>query len=247
MKFTNRNIQISSKAEIHPSAKIGDGTTIYENVKIGKNTIIANNCVIGEPTNDYYNNIEYCQPETIIGKGSLIRSHSIIYAGVTIGKELTTGHHVVIREKTVIGNHCSIGTYNEIQGTCKIGNYCRFQSNVSIGQLSQIGDYVFIYPFTVLTNDLTPPSEIYCGPIVGDYTQIASSSVILANANIGKHCLVGANSTVGGIFEDDSFIHGNPAKYKGKLSQMPFFNQSGKRHYPWPDNFDRGMPWTNDK
>jgi len=244
MKFNNRNIIISDNCEVHPSAKIGDGTIIYDNVVIEEGVIISNNCVIGEPLAHYYTDDNYDQPKTIIGAAALVRSHSIIYAGVTIGNHFTTGHHAIIREGTVIGDHCSIGTFNEIQGTCKIGDYCRFQSNVSIGQFSQIGDFVFIYPFTVLTNDLTPPSDIYCGPRIGDYSQIASSSILLANAVIGKHSLVGANSTVGGKFEDDSFIYGSPARRKGVLSKMPFFNKEGRRHYPWPTNYDKGMPWT---
>ena len=245
MKFNGRGVQISPKANIHPSVKIGDGTIIYDNVSIGADTIIANHCIIGEPTNDYYKNESYIQPTTQIGANSLVRSHTIIYAGAHIGNHLNTGHHAIIRENSKIGNHCSIGTFNELQGDCTIGNYCRFQSNVSIGQLSTIGNFVFIYPFTVLTNDLTPPSEIYCGPTIGDYTQIGSASILLADADIGAHCFIGANSTVGGKFEEDSFIHGNPAKYKGKLSKMPFFNNEGKRHYPWPQHFDRGMPWKN--
>jgi len=247
VKFTGKGVQISPLADIHPSVKIGDGSIIYDNVKIAEGTIVANDCIIGEPTSDYYTNDRYVQKETLIGSQSLIRSHTIIYAGASIGNQFSTGHHAVIRENSSIGNNCSIGTYSELQGDCVVGNYCRFQSNVSIGQLSKIGNYVFIYPFTVLTNDLTPPSEMYCGPKIGSYTQIASSSVILANADIGEHCLVGANSTVGGKFKNDSFIHGNPAKYIGKLSKMPFFNQEGKRHYPWPKNFDRGMPWSNEK
>ena len=243
MKFTGRNIQVSPTADIHPTVRIGDGTIIYDNVKIDEGTIICNNCVIGEPTAEYYRNDEYKQQPTHIGSGGLIRSHSIIYAGAKIGDQFSTGHHAVIRENSKIGNHCSVGTYSELQGDCRIGDYCRLQSNVSIGQLSRLGDFVFIYPFTVLTNDMTPPSEMYCGPQIGSYTQVASSSVILANAVIGEHCLIGANSTVGGEFGDDLFIYGNPAKSKGTLSKMPFFNQQGKRHYPWPRHFDRGMPW----
>ena len=245
MKFKNVNVHIASSAKVDPTAKIGDHTTIYDNVEIGPNTIIADHCIIGEPTAAYYRDEKYTQPKTIIGAESLIRSHSIIYAGAVIGSHFHTGHYAIIRDGSTIGDHCSIGTHSELQGDCTVGDYCRFQSNVIIGQLSTIGDYVFIYPFTVLTNDLTPPSEIYCGPTVGDYTQIASASVLLANAVIGQHCLVGASSTVGGTFEDDSFIHGSPARRIGKLSKMPFFNQQKKRHYPWPQHFDRGMPWSN--
>jgi len=105
--------------------------------------------VIGEPTAEYYRNDEYKQQPTHIGSGGLIRSHSIIYAGAKIGDQFSTGHHAVIRENSKIGNHCSVGTYSELQGDCRIGDYCRLQSNVSIGQLSRLGDFVFIYPFTL--------------------------------------------------------------------------------------------------
>ena len=243
MKFNNKNVSIGLNVKVGENVKIGDNTVIYDNVLIGDNTIICNDCIIGEPTNDYYFTDDYINPKTYIGSDSLIRSHSIIYSGSKFGNNLMTGHRVTIREKTSVGNHCMIGSYNDIQGDCEIGNYNRFHSYVNIGQKSKLGNFVFIYPFVVLTNDLTPPSEKLIGVTINDYSQISVSSVILPGANIGKHCLVAAHSSVGGSYEDDSFISGNPARLVGNLSKMPFFNDKNKRHYPWPVNFDRGMPW----
>lgn len=244
MKFNNKNVQIHSSVVLGKNVQIGDNTTIFPNVIIGDNTIIADNCVIGEPINDFYKNQEkYQNPKTIIGANSLIRSYTIVYAGNSLGDGLNTGHHVTIREKTIAGNNCSFGSYNDIQGDCKIGDFCRFQSFVNIGQKSTIGSFVFIYPYVVLTNDNTPPSNDLKGVTIDDYSQITSGAIMLPGAKIGKHCLVASNSTVSGIFEDDSFISGAPAKRVGKLSKMPFFNSNKKRHYPWPFNFDRGMPW----
>lgn len=243
MKFNKKNIIIGKNVIIGENVKIGDNTIIYDNVVIGDNTIVSNNCVLGEPTANYYINKNYINELLIIGKNSLIRSHTIIYAGSKLGDFLETGHRVTIREKTICGNYCMFGSYVDIQGYCKIGNYSRFHSYVNIGQYSNIGDYVFIYPFVVLTNDPTPPSNDLVGVYIDDYSQITTASILLPGTHIGKFCLVAANSVVGGKFEDDSFIAGNPAKFIGKLSKMPFFNKNGKRHYPWPYNFDRGMPW----
>lgn len=245
MKFNNKNIYISPKAKIGLNVKVGDNTVIYDNVIIGDNSIISNDCVIGEPLNDYYKSEDdYLNPETIIGENSLIRSHTIIYAGVTTDNYFQTGHRVTIREYAKFGVHCSVGTNSDIQGYCSIGNYCRFHSYVNIGQKSEIGDFVFIYPFVVLTNDPTPPSDNLVGVKIDDYSQIAAGTVLLPGCTIGKHCLVSANSTVAGIYEDDSFISGVPAKRIGQLSKMPFFNVKGKKHYPWPYHFNRGMPWA---
>lgn len=245
MKFNNKNVVIGKNVKIGKNVRIGDNTTIYNNVSIGDNTIITNNCIIGEPLNDYYYKDNYTNPQTKIGKDSLIRSHSIIYAGSDFGDNFSTGHRVTIREFTKVGSNCMFGTNSDIQGFCEIGNYNRFHSFVNIGQKSKIGDFVFIYPFVVLTNDPTPPSDELIGVTIGNYTQIATSAIILPGTFIDENCLVAANSTVSGKFKKDIFISGSPAKEIGKLSKMPFFNTKNKRHYPWQNNFKRGMPWEN--
>lgn len=244
MKFNNQNIHIGENVWLGKNVRIGDNTTIYDNVIIEDNTTICNDCVIGEPLNAYYHHSDYQQPLTKIGANSLIRSHSIFYAGSTFGDSLNTGHRVTVRENTHAGQNCQFGSYSDIQGNCKIGNYSRFHSYVNIGQESIIGDFVFIYPFVVLTNDPTPPSNDLFGVRIGDFSQITTAAILLPGCEIGKHCLVAANSTVAGIYEDDSFISGSPAQRIGKLSKMPFFSKEGKRYYPWTKNFERGMPWA---
>jgi acetyltransferase-like isoleucine patch superfamily enzyme len=244
MKFNNKNISIGSNVSLGKNVRIGDNTIIYDNVSIGENSVISNDCVIGEPLSMYYYDSNYKNPKTIIGSNSLIRSHSIIYAGSEFGNFLNLGHRVTIREKTNAGQHCMFGSYCDIQGLCKIGNYNRFHSYVNIGQKSELGNYVFIYPFVVLSNDPCPPSNNLIGVKIGDFSQITSASILLPGCIIGNHSLVGANSTVGGVYPDDSFINGSPAKRIGTLSKMPFFNSENKRYYPWPNNFTRGMPWA---
>jgi len=245
MKFNNHNLQIGKKVRIGKNVKLGDNTVIYDNVRIGDNTIICNDCIIGEPLNCYYYDKSYVNPPTIIGANSLIRSNTIIYADSELGDYLVTGHKVNIRERTFTGHHCMFGSYTSIQGECRIGNYNRYHSFISIGQKTETGDFVFIFPFVVLTNDPTPPSTDITGVKIGDFSQIASSSVLLPGCVIGKSCLVAANSTVGGFYPDDSFISGSPAKITGVLSKMPFFNSKNKKHYPWQTNFSKGMPWED--
>ena len=247
MKFNNRNINIGNNVILGENVRIGDNTTIYDNVSIGDDTVIGNDSVIGEPLADYYTNSNYIQPKTVIGANSLIRSHAVIYAGAILGDYLVTGHRIMIREETITGHHCMFGNSVDLQGHMKIGNYNRFHSYISVGKFSEFGDFVFIYPNVVITNDPTPPSEDLKGAVVGSFTQITTGAILLPQTIIGAHCLIGANSTVGGVYDDDSFIAGNPAKRVGQLSKMPFFNQDGKKHYPWPEHFDYGMPWEKGK
>lgn len=243
MKFNNHNLNISKKAKIGNNVKIGDNTIIYDNVTIGDNTIIANDCVLGEPLSTYYNDPNYENRGLVIGNNSLIRSHCIFYSGSVFGDNLNCGHRVTVREGVVAGQYLSIGTLSDLQGHCKIGDYCRFHSNVHIGQSSEIGSFVFIYPYVVLTNDPHPPSNICDGPVIGDYTQIAVHSVLLPGVKIGTNCLVGANSTVAKNFGDNVVIVGTPAKELCDIGSIPSRENPEKSHYPWMLNFERGMPW----
>jgi acetyltransferase-like isoleucine patch superfamily enzyme len=247
MKFNNRNVFISKKASIGENVKIGDNAVIYDNVVINDDTIIANDCIIGEPLQSYYTDWQnYENPKTIIGSGTLLRSHCIIYCGCEIGTGFSTGHRVTIREFTKFGKYCRVGTISDIQGFVTFGDYCWLHSNVHIGQRSTIGNFVFIYPYVVFTNDPTPPSELCIGPTIGDFSQIAVFSVLLPGVKVGKHCLIGAGSIVGKDVDDYQLVLGNPAKFVKDVREIKD-RLTGETHYPWPNHFDRGMPWMGIK
>lgn len=242
-KFTGEGVRISPLAKIGNNVKIGDRTIIYDNVEIGDDTIICNDCVIGEPLNDYYYEDDaYVNPKTVIGADSLIRSHTIIYADNVFGEGLQTGHRVTIREKTRMGVHCSVGTLSDIQGHSTFGDYVRMHSNVHIGHESKIGSYCWIYPYTVFTNDPTPPSEICVGPTVGDYSIVATHCLLLPGVKIGQHCLIGACSMVSKDVADYTVAVGSPAKAVKDIREVKD-RETGEAHYPWPYRFDRNMPW----
>ena len=242
--FTGKGAIISPSAILGKNVRIGDRTIIYDNVEIGDNTVICNDCIIGEPLSAYYTDPNnYNNPQTIIGADSLVRSHTIIYAGNTIGDHFQTGHRVTLRENTIIGSHCSLGTLDDIQGNSRFGDYCRLHSNVHIGMHSVLGNFVFVYPYVVFTNDPTPPSDNLRGPSVGDYTQIATGSVLLPGIKIGKHCVIGACSLISKDVDDYMLAMGSPAKPVKNISEI-IDRSTGKPHYPWPYYFDRGMPWS---
>jgi carbonic anhydrase/acetyltransferase-like protein (isoleucine patch superfamily) len=81
------------------------------------------------------------------------------------------------------------------------------------------------------------------GTNLGDYSQIAVFSVILPGVIIGKHCLIGAGSIVGKNVEDYQLTIGSPAKSIKDVREIKS-RETGESHYPWPNRFDRGMPWS---
>lgn len=241
MKFNGRDIYVSSKARIGTNVKIGDNTTIYDNVVIGNNSVICNDTVIGEPLAAYYSESAYDNPLTVIGEMALIRSHSIIYAGCTIGLGFSSGHRVTIREHTEIGSHCSVGTLCDIQGRVRIGHHTRLHSNVHISQACCIGNYIFLYPFSVMTNDPIPPCDDLKGGQIGDYSVVGVHAVILPGIRVGENCLIGANSVVRRSLQDFSVATGDPARVVMDIRDYVVMGMG--KPYPWMRRFKRGMPW----
>ncbi|MDA7704902.1 hypothetical protein N8772_00275 [Rickettsiales bacterium] len=227
---------ISSKAKIAQDVEIGPFTTIYDNVCIGSGTIIDGYCEIGVKNNLSNNQC------LNIGKNSHIRSHSIFYEGSTFGDGLITGHRVTVREETTSGKNFQIGTLSDIQGHCTIGNYVRTHSNVHIGQGSVIGNFVWIFPYVVLTNDPHPPSNVLQGVVIDDFSVIATMTTILPNVKIAKNCLIGANSLLTINTEEGMLYSGNPAKKLCPTNKIRLKDGSKKPAYPWNRHFYRGYP-----
>jgi acetyltransferase-like isoleucine patch superfamily enzyme len=241
MKFNNRNVFVSPTAKIGRNVRIGDNSAIYDNVEIGDDSIICNDCVIGEPLAAYYQDSGYQNPPTKIGPNSIVRSHTIIYAACVIGPQFSSGHRVTIRENSIIGESCVIGTLSDIQGNVKVGDYCRLHSNVHVAQGCSIGDFVFLYPFSVMTNDPCPPSTDIKGGHIGNYTVVGVHAVILPKIQVGENCLIGANSVVNKRLPDYSLAMGDPVKIVMDIRKFVVMGKGSP--YPWMSRFDRGMPW----
>ncbi|HEY4298766.1 MAG TPA: N-acetyltransferase [Paraburkholderia sp.] len=227
---------VSPKASVGENVSIGPFSIVYDDAVIGDHTEIGSHCEIGLPSALAEG------MSLVIGAHSLIRSHSVFYAGSTFGERLTTGHRVTVREKTVAGINFQIGTLSDIQGSCRIGDYVRTHSNVHIGKGSVVGNFVWIFPYVVLTNDPHPPSNVCVGAQIGDYASIATMSVILPGVKVGEHSLVAAHSCVGKDVEPHTVVGGSPARFLCATGKVRLKDGTSRPAYPWPTHFQRGYP-----
>jgi acetyltransferase-like isoleucine patch superfamily enzyme len=237
-----------SKLLIHPTAIVSPQAKLGKNVSVGPFTIIHGNAQVGSDTRiDGYCELGYPTPlaegqPLIVGCDSIIRSHSVFYQGSYFGDGLVTGHRVTVREKTKAGKNLQIGTLSDIQGHCEIGDYVRFHSNVHIGQNSHVGNYVWIFPYVVLTNDPHPPSDVMMGVTIDDFAAIATMSIILPGVTVGKGALIGAHSSVARDVAADTVVGGSPAKFICDTSKIKLKDGTGASAYPWRKHFHRGYP-----
>lgn len=232
---------IHPTAIIMPKAKIGNGSTIGAFSIIGNSARIGANCQIGSHCEIGVDSGVNADAPINIGENSLIRSGSIFYQGSSFGAGLSTGHRVTVREGVKAGLGLQIGTLSDIQGNCVFGDYVRLHSNVHIGQKSKIGNFVWIFPYVVLTNDPTPPSEQLEGCSVDDFAAIATMTTVLPGKKIGRGALIGAMTLVRDDVPNDAVCIGVPGKVVSDTSRITF-RKTGKRVYPWRRHFHRGYP-----
>ena len=228
--------KVSNKAQLSNGVSIGDFTIVHDNVIIGRDAVIESHCILGYPTP-----LASGQP-LAIGDRARIRSHCVFYEGSIFGPGLRTGHHVTVREKVRAGIDLQIGTLSDLQGDTEIGDYVRAHSNVHIGKMTKIGNFVWIFPYTVFTNDPHPPSNIMKGVVVDDYAVIATMACLLPGVRVGSRAVVGAHSLVSENVEPDTVVAGVPAKKLCMASDIRMKDGSGKPAYPWMRHFHRGYP-----
>ena len=149
---------------------------------------------------------------------------------------------MTVRENTIAGDLFQIGTLSEIQGDCQIGNHVRFQSSVFVGKRTKIGNFVWVLPYAVLTNDPTPPSNDLIGCVIEDYAVISAMALILPGIRVGQNSLVAAHACVSKDVPPHMVVAGVPARIIGEAKSIKRRDGSGKPAYPWTTHFHRGYP-----
>jgi len=236
---TRKSSAVRKNVEIDPKACIEEGAVLGENVKVGPFSIvfsgsvledacvIGSYCVIGHPSKIQLQKADFSasspkvaeflvkEPITRIGEGSIIRSGSVIYRNVKIGKELRTGHNVLMREHVTLGDGCVVGTQAILDGYIRVGNKSMIQSQCYITQSVRIGEGVFIAPNCLFfDNKRIVLGEGLEGSTVEDFVRIGGGTKILPKVVIGKYALIGAGSLVAEDVPPRAVAYGVPAKVR---------------------------------
>ncbi|HDR7514047.1 acyltransferase [Bacillus mobilis] len=221
-----QNVVIGDNVVIGEEVTIGNNVVIYEGTEIGDYTIIQDNVVIGkQPTrakNSILPDVKKLAP-TIIGQACTIGTSAIIYANATLANEVFVADLATIRERVVIGERTIIGRGAAVENDCLIGKKCKVETNAYITAYSELGDYVFIAPCVVTTNDnyLARSKERldkFKGITVKNGGRIGANTTILPGKIIEEDGTVGAGSIVTKDVKKRELVVGTPAK---KLRDVP--------------------------
>lgn len=195
---------------------------IHENVDIGEGAVIGDFVIIGEPPRG----MKPGELKTRIGKNATIRSHTVIYAGNTIGDNFQTGHHVTIREENKIGDNVSIGTSSVVEHDVRIGDDVRIHSQAFIPEETILEAGCWIGPKVVITNAKYPLSprvkSSLKGATVRKNAKIGANATLLPGVIIGENALIGAGTLVTKDVPAGKVVVGNPGQPIKDISELPY-------------------------
>jgi acetyltransferase-like isoleucine patch superfamily enzyme len=237
-------------AIVSPTATLGSGVTIgpycvvHDNVVLGEGSSAESHVVLGSPPAAYYADPKnYEAAPCTIGAHATLRSHTVVYAGVTVGERFECGHHVTIREGSRIGSSVRVGTRSDLQGLLVIGDFVRIHSNVFVAQHSTVEDFAWLLPNVTLTNDPHPPSDTCTvGPRIGRFAVVSAGATVFPGVDVGDGAVVGAMSLVRDDVEPQTVVVGIPARVLGSTSDVTCSEGRLERVYPWWEHFRRGYP-----
>ncbi len=213
------DLHVSPLAALQPGVELGTGSVVEEF------------CLIGRLADQHKREIN-----TVIGDNSVLRSHTVIYAGNRIGSGFVTGHHVLIRENNIIGNDVSVGSGSIIEHDVVIGDRVRIHSGVFIPEYSVLEDDCWIGPRVVLTNVPYPqcPDVGSCirGVRVGSGAKVGANATILPGVRIGKGSLVGSGAIVARDVPAYSVVTCDPARVRKSTADLTC--PAGRDHMPYP-------------
>lgn len=150
----------------------------------------------------------------------------------TIGDDTRIWAFAHVMRGAVIGRECNLGDHTFVETGACLGRGVTLKNGVCVWEGVELGDFVFVGPNAVFTNDQWPRSPR--GPAAATRyhdkgwlvpTRVEEGATIGANATIrcgvrlGRYCLVGAGAVVTRDVPPFGLVYGTPAVLRGYVNR----------------------------
>lgn len=215
-----QNVIIKEDVTFGENVVIGNNVIIYEGTKIGNYVIIQDNAVIGKQPTRAKNSIlpEVKKlPPAVIGSGVTIGTSSIIYANAELADDVFVADLATVRERVKIGEKTIVGRGVSVENDCTVGKKCKLETNCYITAYSTLGDYVFVAPCVVTTNDnymarSKERFDKFKGVTIKTGGRVGANTTILPGKVIEEDGTVAAGSIVSKDVPKEKLVVGTPAR-----------------------------------
>ncbi len=200
---------------VHPHVVIEDGVTV------GRETEVFPGAMLGKEPKGAGTLAR--QPRfdrtLIVGAGSSIGPHAVIFYDVQIGEGALLGDGASIREGCRLGQNCLVARYVTINYETVIGDRTKIMDLTHVTGNCRIGSDVFISLTVGMTNDNALGAQGYHeeevrGPVIHDRAMVGAGATLLPGVTIGVGAIVAAGSVVTKDVAPHTMVAGVPAAYK---------------------------------
>lgn len=208
---------------VHPTAVIGEGTTLGKDVAIGAYVVIGRDCRIGDGTTIF--------PLTFIGDSVTIGDQCLLYANVSVREECRIGNRCIVHMGAVIGADgfgfaFKEGRFHKLpqMGIVVLEDDVEIGANTTIDRatlgetiirqgakldnLIQIAHNVEIGEHTAMAAQ----AGVSGSTKIGKYVQIGGQAGFTGHIQIGDQAKVGAQAGITKSVANGEFVSGYPAR-----------------------------------
>ena len=206
-------VELGADVEIGPYAIVRAGTVLGDGVTVGEHAVLGKRPKLGPKSVAKGGDL----PGLVVGAGSTISTHAIVYAGTTLGERVIIGDHAFVRERCSIGAQTVIGRGVTVENDTAIGEGCRVQSQSYITAKSLLEDDVFIAPCVVTTNDnfmgrTERRHALLKGPTIRRGARIGGAVCLCPGIEVGEEAFIGAGAVVTKDVPAGTVMVGVPAR-----------------------------------
>jgi UDP-3-O-[3-hydroxymyristoyl] glucosamine N-acyltransferase len=179
---------VSPETTLHPTARVGHGSTVMERVSLGENARVGEHCVL--------------YPGVVVGRDVEIGDRCVLHPNVVIYENCRLGNRVVVHANSTIG-HDGLGFSTQNGVHYKIPHVARaiIQDDVELGASSGIERGSL--QDTVVGRGSKIGSQVIIGHgvQVGEGCLIVAQTGVAGSTRIGHHCVFAGQVGVAGHIE----------------------------------------------
>ncbi len=213
------NFVAEENVTIGDGVRIGHNVVILADTEIGAGSVIADNAVIGRrPVRPAFGTLAVADalPHCVLGARCVVGSSTVIYRGAQLGEAVFVADLVSIREDVTIGAFTIVGRGVYVENRVRVGHHTKLEANCYITGESDVGDYCFVAPYVVTTNDnfLGRSKERFKhrkGCTLKTGARVGGGAVLLPGITVHEDGLVAAGAVVTRDVPAGRIVAGVPA------------------------------------
>lgn len=228
------NVVISENARIGDRVRIGHNVVVHADTEIGSSSVISDNAVLGrQPVRPSFGTltVDSRLGPCVIGANVHVGACSIVYRGSRLANDVYVADLASIREDVEIGAFTIVGRGVYVENRVRVGHHTKLEANAYITGDSEVGDYCFVAPYVVTTNDnfLGRTKERFKhrkGCTLQTGARVGGGAILLPGITVGADGLVAAGAVVTRDVPAERIVAGVPAKdFRAVLPEQLLRNQ----------------------